>query len=72
MKHLLFVLVTIAVIALGIAGIYFIAEAGSSSHSVTPEARTPNLVGGLTCLVLATGLLGFGVFALQKRDRDNE
>ena len=60
-------LIAVAVVALGIAGISFIGEAGSSSHAMILEARTPNLVGGITCLVLATGILGLGVFILRKR-----
>jgi len=68
MKKPLFVLVAAAVVGLGIAGITFLATASSTNAMVAEQSRTPSLVAGITCLVLATGILVFGVTVLQRRD----
>ena len=68
MKHPLLPLIVIAVVGLGIAGVVFINSAASSSSQVVAESRTPALVGGITCLVIATGLLVLGLFMFRKTD----
>jgi hypothetical protein len=56
----------VAVLGLGIAGIVFFSFAVETM--ARPETRTPALVAGITCLVLATGILVLGVFSFRKRE----
>ena len=66
MKHPLLWLLTTAVIAFIIAGFIFLDTA--SSYSTFVAQRTPALVSGITCLVIATGLLVLGIFKFGNRD----
>jgi hypothetical protein len=65
MKYVLLWVFVGAVVVLGIAGIIFLAGASEARLMIT-EARTASLVAGITCLVLASGLLVLGVFAFRK------
>ena len=55
MKNPAFILIALAVVVLGAAGIWFLASATGSF--TVEDARTPALVSGIVCLSLATGLL---------------
>jgi hypothetical protein len=68
MKNPIMWVTIFAVVGLGIAGIVFFSEAGSSHPSVAEASRTPNTVAGFTCLVIATGLLALGAFMFRKID----
>jgi hypothetical protein len=39
-----------------------------SAGSTSKDARTPALIGGITSLTLATGLVVLGVFAFRKQE----
>lgn len=66
MKHPLLGLLTAAVIAFIIAG--FVALDTANSTYSSAGQRTPALVSGITCLVIATGLLVLGIFRFGNRD----
>jgi hypothetical protein len=66
MKNQVFLLITVGAIALGIAGIWFLYFAVSEYTRET--ARTPALISGITCLVLATGMVGLAVYYSRRQD----
>lgn len=66
-NHPLLPLVALAVFALVAAGVVFMSNAASSSSSISPDSRTPALVGGITCLLIATGLLLTGLFLFRPK-----
>jgi len=68
MKNPLLWLLSVAVIALGVAGIVYLGTATGNSSLIPKEARTAATISGVTCLSLATLLLLFGVFQFRKRD----
>ena len=69
MKNPLLWLLAISVIAMGVCGTHYLDLASSAFHLTSdPQGRTPALVSGILCLVIATGLLVFGVIAFRKRD----
>jgi hypothetical protein len=68
-------LIVVAVVALGIMGISFLCSASGSpmipagsSELLAAEGRRNNLIAGIACLVLATGILVVAVFAFRKRE----
>jgi hypothetical protein len=67
MKNQLLPVLIVAVVALGIAGFVFLNTA-STEANIVKESRIPSLVSGIACLVLATGLLVFGLFVSRRRD----
>jgi uncharacterized membrane protein len=69
MKNPLVWISTITAAGFIIAGItYFSKATDPADHIGVAAARTPALVAGVTCLVLATGLLVAALFAFRKRD----
>lgn len=52
-------LIVVAVVGLGGMGFSFLMTATSSSSLVTEDIRRNGLIAGITCLVLATGLVMF-------------
>jgi len=68
MKHPLLWLLTVATIAVIIAGFIYLSSATSSSALIVKDARTPSLVSGITCLCIGTGLLVLGVFSFRRKD----
>ena len=68
MKNPMVWLIAVAVVGLGIAGISFLANASSGSTLIAEQSRTPSLVAGISCLVLATGVLVLGAVMFRKRD----
>lgn len=75
MKNPVFWLIVVAVIAFGITGISFLSSASgspmlnpASSELLVAEGWKNNLIAGITCLVLATGILALAVFRFRKRD----
>lgn len=67
MNHPLLWLIVLMVVGLAIAGIVFLNSAASSHPGVQDASRTPALVGGITCLVIATGLLMLGLFMFRQK-----
>ena len=65
MNSAMFWLIAVVVVGFGIAGFSFIATAAATFTET--EARTPATIGGVTCLVLATGILIAAVFAFRNR-----
>lgn len=53
-------------LGLGIMGFRFLAIAASVSVIIPEAARTPGLVGGITCLTLASAVLAFAIWAFRK------
>ena len=62
----IFWLIAVAVVGLGIAGYSFCRFA--TDIMANSEDKTRSLVAGITCLVLATGLLVLGAFMFRKHD----
>jgi len=65
--HPIFWLIAVAVVVFGVAGIVFFGDA-TTPMSGADEAQKRALVAGITCLVLATGLLCLGAFMFRKRE----
>jgi hypothetical protein len=66
-QKMLMQLLAIAVIALTIAGFYFLSVAADTDVSISRDSRTPGLVAGLSCLALAVGLLVLGILTQRNR-----
>jgi hypothetical protein len=67
-QYPIFWLIAVAVVVLGIAGISFFVNATTPAVGEWAGAQTRALVAGITCLVLATGLLCLGAFMFRKHD----
>ncbi len=60
---------TLVILGLLIAGITFITWSCQSVYSLGGEtARTPALVGGITCLILSVGLLVFAIIMSSRKN----
>ena len=69
MKNPLLYLLSFVVLGVGAFGIRYLDLASSAYHLTSdPQGRTPALVSGIFCLVLAAGLLVFGIIAYRRRD----
>lgn len=66
MKNPMALLLAVAVLGLGIAGIVFFER--SMNRDTWPDARTPALVAGIICESLATGLLVVGLCLFRRRE----
>ena len=67
MRNPMLWLVAVAVLALGIRGFVFLDDA-AGTRPLVESARTFGFVAGITCLVIAVGLLVFGMFVFRRRD----
>lgn len=68
MKRPLTWLLVLVVLALEAAGLAFLGTATSDSNFLPREGRTSAMVAGISCLVIGSGLLVFGVCASRKQD----
>jgi hypothetical protein len=65
-KIIFALLLWVTVPILLISGIVFISNA--TGFHVPSDARTPGMIGGIFCLILACSLLVFGIFMSRQRD----
>ena len=66
MKNMMIKLAGVAIVGYGIAGIVFLATAGSSW--AIAEKREVFLYAGITCAGVTALILGFGLLASRKND----
>lgn len=66
MKHPLLPLVVVVVLALMIAAFSFLHTAAGATSFIPTDARQPALIAGISCLVLAVGVLVFGMITYRK------